>query len=94
MPITPLLDKKFMESNTYEQNVNSYDKRDYRSLFGAAHSYKGVAGILPLTPLYEIASTITKLARNNDNVNLDNEIQEFKTKYSLIKEKYFEYIVK
>ena len=91
MPITPLLDKKFMESNIYEQNVNFYHKRDYRSLFVAVHSYNGVACILSLTPLYEIASTITELTRNNDNVNLDNEMQEFKAKYSLIKEKYFEY---
>ena len=83
---------KFMDNNIYDQIISSYEKKDYRALFAASHSYKGVAGNLALTPLYELACTITEATRNSDDVNLDKEIQELKEQYSLIKEKYLQYI--
>ena len=43
---------KFIDNNIYEQIVNAYENKDYRALFAAAHSYKGVTGNLALTPLY------------------------------------------
>lgn len=32
--------------------------------------------------------------RNSDDVNLDKEIEQLKTQYQLVKEKYFEYLNK
>ena len=83
---------KFMDNNIYEQMFSSYENNDYRALFASSHSFKGVAGNLALTPLFEIASIITEATRNSDDVNLDKEIEELKKQYSLVKEKYLEYI--
>ena len=85
---------KFMENNIYDQIISSYEKKDYRALFAASHSYKGVAGNLALTPLFNLASTITEATRHSDDVNLDKEIEELKEAYALVKEKYAEYIAK
>lgn len=79
---------KFMANNSYEDIVNLYEQKDYRGLFAAAHSFKGVTGNLALTPLFELASYITEATRNSDDVNLDKEIADLKEKYALIKEKY------
>ena len=84
--------KKFMDNNAYEEILSLYKKKDYRALFAASHSLKGVAGNLALTPLYDIASTITEATRNSDDINLDNEMADFKKIYNLIKEKYLEHI--
>lgn len=83
---------KFINGNSCEEMVALYEKRDYRSLFTAAHSLKGVAGNLALTPLFELASFITEATRNSEDVNLDKEILELKEKYELIKSKYQEHI--
>lgn len=77
-----------MANNSYEDIVNLYEQKDYRGLFAAAHSFKGVTGNLALTPLFELASYITEATRNSDDVNLDKEIADLKEKYALIKEKY------
>ena len=84
--------KMFMANNSYQQIVSLYEQKDYRSLFAAAHSFKGVAGNLALTPLYELASIITEATRNSDDVNLDKEIDELKKAYSLVEAKYKEFI--
>ena len=85
---------KFMDNNICEQIVNAYENKDYRALFAAAHSYKGVTGNLALTPLYNISSVLTEATRNSDDVNLDKEIEELKKLYNIVKEKYSEYIAK
>ena len=84
--------KKFMENNSYKEIVSLYEQKDYRALFAAAHSYKGVTGNLALTPLYDLASFITEATRNSDDVNLDKEIQELTRIYSLVESKYQEFI--
>ena len=83
---------KFMNSGTIEQMVSLYENKDYRALFAAAHSLKGVAGNLAFTSLYDIACVITEATRNSDDANLDKEIADLKAIYSLLKEKYLEYI--
>ena len=49
------------------------------------HSFKSVVGNLALTPLYEIASVITEATRSGEYVNIDNEINTLKEKYSSAK---------
>lgn len=83
---------KFISSDTLDQLVSLYEQKDYRSLFAAAHSLKGVAGNLALTPLFEIASFITEATRNEDGANLDKEIEEVKKYQVLLKEKYSLYL--
>lgn len=84
---------KFMANNLYDDIVSLYEQKDFRGLFAASHSYKGVTGNLALTPLYELSSVITEATRNSDDVNLDKEIAELKKAYELIKEKYQEYVL-
>ena len=83
---------KFVSGGSCLQMIELYEQQDYRSLFAAAHSLKGVAGNLALTPLYNLASFITEATRNDDGANLDKEINELKNIYELIKEKYQQYI--
>ena len=79
---------KFFANNTYQDILSNYEKKDFQSLFASVHSFKGVVGNLALTPLYEIASTITEATRSLEVVNIDNEINELKNIYSLVESKY------
>ena len=83
---------KFMSSDAVNQLISLYEQKDYRGVFASAHSLKGVAGNLSLTPLYDIASTITEATRNSDDVDITKEILELKKIYELIKEQYQKYI--
>ena len=75
---------KFMNGNAVNDLISLYENKDYRAVFSAAHTLKGVAGNLSLTPLFEIACVITEATRNNDDVNLDKEIAELKEIYATI----------
>lgn len=83
---------KFINNNLYEQIISSYENKDYRSLFAASHSFKGVTGNLALTPLYEISCIIVEATRNSDDVNIDKEIEILKKEYQLVKDSYFKNI--
>ena len=87
MFIERMLDK-FFANNVYNDIVSSYEKKDFQAVFAGAHSLKGVAGNLALTPLYEISATITEATRSLQEVNIDQEIEELKNKYSLISTEY------
>lgn len=84
---------KFMNDNSVNSLVSLYENKDYRALFAAAHTLKGVAGNLSLTPLFEIACTITEATRNSDDVNLDKEIQELKDIYLSIEAAFKKYLI-
>ena len=83
---------KFINGDSVPQMISQYEQKDYRALFASAHSLKGVAGNLALSPLYELASIITEATRNSDDVNLDNEISKLKSTYEGIKASYTKYI--
>ena len=83
---------KFMNDNAVLKMVSLYESKDYRTLFSNAHTLKGVAGNLSLTPLFEIASTITEATRNEDGANLDKEIKELQETYKVIQEAYNKYL--
>ena len=83
---------KFMNDNAVLKMVSLYENKDYRALFSTAHTLKGVAGNLSLTPLFEIASTITEATRNEDGANLDKEIKELQETYKVIQEAYNKYL--
>ena len=83
---------KFMSGNAIDQLVSLYEQKDYRGVFAAAHTLKGVAGNLAITPLYDIASVITEATRNKDDADITKEILELKKIHELIKEQYQKYI--
>ena len=65
-----------------------YDKKEFESLFGYVHSFKGVVGNLALTPLFEIADIITEATRSLKEVNIDKEIEELKNRYLFVEKAY------
>ena len=77
---------KFFSNNSYDDIISFYEKKDFQSLFAAVHSFKGVVGNLSLTPLYELASTITEKTRKQEVVNIDSDIEELKNTYNFTKE--------
>ena len=83
---------KFMSGDSVSQLISLYEKKDYRNLFSSAHTLKGVAGNLSLTPLFNIASIITEATRNSDDANLDKEIAELKEVFDLIQQAYKKYL--
>ena len=83
---------KFMSGNSVDNLIALYDNKDYRGLFSAAHTLKGVAGNLSLTPLFDIACVITEATRNSDDVNLDSEIAKLKEIYISIETAYNKYL--
>ena len=82
---------KFMANNAYLDMVKAYENKDYASLFPLAHTFKGVAGNLALTELYEIASIITEATRNGATPNLDKEIDTLKERYQRLENSYQKY---
>ena len=82
---------KFMNDNNVGLMVSLYEQKDYRNLFAAAHTLKGVAGNLAFTQLFNVACVITEATRNSDDVNLDNEINQLKEAYALLEEAYQKY---
>ena len=83
---------KFMSGDSVNNLISLYENKDYRAVFSSAHTLKGVAGNLSLTPLFNIANVITEATRNDDGVNLDKEISELKEIYSSIEEAYHKYL--
>ena len=79
---------KFMANNSFDEIVASFDKKDYRALFTAAHAFKGVTGNLALTPLYEISCALSEATRNDDSPDVGKEIQQLKDAYALVKASY------
>ena len=83
---------KFLSGDAVPQLISLYEKKDYRGVFAASHSLKGVAGNLALTPIFDLACAITEATRNSDDVNLDKEITELGRVHELIRQKYKEHI--
>ena len=84
--ITRML-SKFMQSNSYQDAIDNYEKKNLRGVFEACHSLKGVCGNLSITPLYEKASIVcekTRAINDDEFINIDLEIDELKETYERI----------
>ena len=73
--------KKFLDDKNFQAIENGLAQNNYEAVFAGAHSLKGVAGNLGLTPVYEAASEMSELLRNAQNDGVDAEkLQEVKAK--------------
>ena len=45
---------KFIEKNSYDDVILSYQNNDMKGIFEASHSLKGVCGNLSLTPMFNV----------------------------------------
>ena len=82
---------KFFTNNNYNDIISSYENKDFKALFAAIHSFKGVVGNLALTPLFDLSVIITEETRSGEYKNIDKEINELKEKYSFISNEYLKY---
>ena len=64
--------KKFENDRNYEALEKAVENEDYGGVFTAAHTLKGVAGNLELTPLYE---TCTRLSDATRGGKKDGDVQ-------------------
>ena len=74
----------FKQTNSYGDIVSGYEEKDYKKIFEASHSLKGVAGNLSLTPLFSISSAICEKVRNYENLeveDLEKEMEELNFSY-------------
>ena len=86
---------KFAENNTFDEILKSYKNRDFQTLFSSVHAFKGVVGNLALTSLYKISEVITEKTRNvkeDNGLNLDEEIEELNNRYQAFIKAYKELI--
>jgi HPt (histidine-containing phosphotransfer) domain-containing protein len=56
----------FLEDGAYAEAKEAYNEKDYRKLFNAAHNLKGACGNVSMTDLYNAASKLVELLRNDD----------------------------
>ena len=78
---------KFISSNRSLEMIECYKNKDYKGVFEAGHSLKGVAGNLALTSLYDLVVPIVEKTRNYSNmtsINLDDEIASYQKEYEQI----------
>ena len=78
---------KFILDNRVDDLSNGYKNKDYKTVFEAAHSIKGVTGNLSLTNLYELIAPIVEATRHvneGEVVNIDKEIEPFINEYQFV----------
>lgn len=51
-------------------------KKDYTEAFEAAHTLKGVAGNMGLTPIYDVICTMVETLRNHDYAHVAGLYEE------------------
>ena len=83
---------KFYANNSYNDMISAYEKKDVQALFNAAHAFKGVAGNLSLTSLFDVASIIAEATRGGEMVNVDKEISLLKERYAIFVDSYRKYM--
>lgn len=64
---------KYVDSPECQGLIDSIDKGEYEEAFKFAHTLKGVAGNLGLTPIQDLASDITELLRGKEEPEIDKE---------------------
>ena len=85
---------KFHDNNSYNDIISSYENNDFPALFSAVHAFKGVAGNLSLTSLFDLSCDITEKTRSLEPVNIDNEINLLKQKYQTFLDSYQKFILR
>lgn len=75
----------FMQDENLELLNRALQNKDYNAAFDAAHTLKGVAGNLGLTPLFEKIVEIVEALRRGDYSNLDKQYASIVTAMNELK---------
>ncbi|MSS64244.1 Hpt domain-containing protein [Velocimicrobium porci] len=67
---------KFIQDQNFAGLKNSLEVREYEEAFKYAHTLKGVAGNLGLTPLYEEVNMLVEKLRCGDDIKTEKELEE------------------
>lgn len=78
--------KKLLEDTCYEQIVQGVTDCSASSVFTSAHTLKGVAANLGITPVQQLASQITEATR--DKADADVDFEQIKTMVEQLEVKY------
>lgn len=76
----------FKADDNFQQLGSSITDENYEQAFENAHTLKGVAGNLALTPLYTAISEIVESLRCNDCYNLKQQYIHIMEKYEEFKQ--------
>lgn len=67
--------RMFLADPSFAELGDALSKKDYTAAFNAAHTLKGVAGNLGLTPLYNTVCDMVEPLRRQDYSHLDAQYQ-------------------
>ena len=73
---------KFLDDPSFKGLEESMDRKDYEEALKQAHTLKGVAGNLGLTPIFKAAEIMVAKFRGNDLDGIDDEFDKLKTDYA------------
>ncbi|MEG0811815.1 MAG: Hpt domain-containing protein [Eubacterium sp.] len=62
----------FLNDENFQKLEESLLEKNYIDAFESAHTLKGVAGNMGLTPIYQIICTLVEALRNNEHTRLDD----------------------
>jgi len=65
-----------LEEGTYKKLSDAVGTGDRKAVFEAAHALKGVLANVALTPLYDVATEITELARAGEDADYPAKLEQ------------------
>ncbi|MEG1984010.1 MAG: Hpt domain-containing protein [Oscillospiraceae bacterium] len=77
--------ESFLVDPAFEELEAAVARGDYAQAFDYAHTLKGVAGNMGLTPVYEALTAVVEKLRNHDYGDIDNSISEVSKEFSRLK---------
>ncbi|MBP5160369.1 MAG: Hpt domain-containing protein [Lachnospiraceae bacterium] len=72
---------KFLDDPSFKGLEESMDQKDYEEALRQAHTLKGVAGNLGLTPIFKAAETMVANFRAGELGGIEGEFEDLKAKY-------------
>ncbi|MEG2731875.1 MAG: Hpt domain-containing protein [Clostridium sp.] len=66
----------FLKEDNFEKLGIALSEKDYTEAFEAAHTLKGVAGNMGLTPIYDVICTMVENLRSQDYSHVTEQYEE------------------
>lgn len=74
----------FLEDPCFAQLGQALEKKDDQEAFDAAHTLKGVAGNMGLTPMYEAISDLVESLRKEEHSHLQEQYTQIIAQYHVL----------
>ncbi|MEG1367397.1 MAG: Hpt domain-containing protein [Oscillospiraceae bacterium] len=76
----------FLEDKSFEKLGEAIVNTDYDKIFEYAHTLKGVAGNMGITPIYTVLCKLVDALRNKDYSCLQSDYAEILSQFNTLKE--------